>query len=173
METPIETTRWSDLLTLFDTLQALHEQLLTLIRTKIEALRKNDVKAMDELTGQERDLVENIQEREGFRRQLLDSIGKEVGWSTQTVRAMSASQLAVHLAEPQRAALLEKVGTLRHLLSRVADANRLAAVISRGVLDHLHWVFEAVRTREDRPVGYSGSGVLVKGAKTKIFEAVG
>lgn len=173
MATPIATTRWNDLLNLFDTLSALHEQLLTLIRTKIEAMRKNDVPAMQDLTDQEHRLAGRIQDREGFRRQLMDSIGREAGWAAGAARVMPVSQLANHLPELQREVLLEKAGALRRIISRVADANRLAARISRGVLDHLHWVFAAVRSGEDRPVGYSGTGALVTQAKTTIFEAVG
>ena len=95
------------------------------------------------------------------------------GWPGNTARVMPLSRLADHLPGPQREALLEKAGALRRIISRVAEANRLATLISRGVLDHLHWVFAAVRSGEDRPVGYSGTGALVTQAKTTIFEAVG
>ena len=138
MATPIATTRWNDLLNLFDTLSALHEQLLTLIRTKIEAMRKNDVPAMQDLTDQEHRLAGRIQDREGFRRQLMDSIGREAGWAAGAARVMPVSQLANHLPELQREVLLEKAGALRRIISRVADANRLAAAVGgAGIQDGL------------------------------------
>ncbi len=42
----------------------------------------------------------------------------------------------------------------------------------RGVCNE-YCTVDVVREMEDHPVGYSGSGALVTGAHTRIFEAVG
>lgn len=173
MATLLGSTRFDDLLKLLDKLESLHEQLHQRIRAKLEAMRKNDVKAMRDATEEEERLAQQIREREGFRRQLVEAIGREAGWPAPATRDLPASQLLSRLAEPQRSAFEASLQKLRKRVARVAEANRLVGAVARGTLEHLSWVFAAVRGGHDRPVGYSHRGASVATSQLKILDAVG
>jgi hypothetical protein len=83
------------------------------------------------------------------------------------------SQLAEHLPEAQREGLLNIAGKLRGVVSRLAQANRVAGVVSREIVNHLRWVFASVRPAGGQPVAYAGDGALVGPSEARIFEAVG
>ena len=165
--------RLRDLVRLLGSLQRLQGQLLTLVQSKIDAMKRADFSAMRDLNDQEQAVVKRLQEREGFRRQLADAIGEEVGLPPRSARALPVSQLAARLPEPERTDLLDAAGKLRRAVSRVVQANRVAGAVSREILNHLKWVFASVRPGEEKPVGYSGQGVAVGPCETRILETVG
>ncbi len=165
--------RLRDLVKLLGSLQRLQGQLLILIQSKIDAMKRADIPAMRDLNDQEQTVVKQLQERDGFRRQLMDAIGEELGLPPRSARALSVSQLASRLPEPARTNLLDAAGRLRGAVSQVAQANRVAGAVSREILNHLKWVFASVRPAEGKPVGYSGQGVPVGPCDTRILETVG
>ncbi len=169
----IEEKRFGELVLLLNGLEALHMELVELIRSKTSAMKKNDVVAMRELGEREQALAAQIQEREGLRRQLLASIGEQAGWPARTARAFSISQLASRVAEPQRSALLEVGSRLRNAVVRVAKANRVAGNFAQAIVEHLRWVFAAVRPEGEQRLGYSGAGVVTAGGGRAIFDTVG
>jgi hypothetical protein len=173
MKTLIASHRFADLLKLFNTLVTLHDELLVLIRAKIDAMKKSDVNRIQTLTEQERQVARRIHEREGLRRQLMDGLGGQIGLPPRAARALSASQLAGRLREPQKTDLLEAAGRLRDGVTRMAATNRMAGAIAGQIINHLHWVFASVRPPGDRPMGYSDEGALVASSQTKILDAVG
>ena len=173
MTRAVEPQRLNNLVRLMGILERLHERLLTLVQSKLDAMKRADMPAMNNLMDQEQATVRQLRERDGLRRQLVDSMGAEMGLPSQGARALSVSQLAARLSEPGRASLLDAAGSLRQVMSRVAQANRVAGAVSREILNHLGWIFGSVRPAEGRPVGYSGSGAVVAASQTRIFEIVG
>ena len=173
MTRAVEPKRLKDLIKLMGGLQRLQERLLTLIRSKIDAMKRADAPAMRDLNDQERTVAKQLHERDGLRRQLMDAMGEEMGMPSGTARALSVSQLAARLPEPGRTTLLDAAGSLRKVMSRVAQVNRIAGAVSREILNHLKWVFASVRPAEGRPVGYSGDGAVVGSSQSRIFETVG
>jgi len=169
----IEAKRLRDLLRLLDSLATMNEQLFVLIGSKIDAMKRADLHAMRECGERERDIVQQMQEREGLRRQLMDSIGEQLGFSSRSARAMSVSQLASRLADGQRSALTDAADRVRKAVFKVAQANRVAGVVSREILQHLKWIFASVRPRDEKPAGYAGDGVMVPSRNTPMFETVG
>lgn len=165
--------RLRDLVKLLGSLQRLQGQLLILIQSKIDAMKRADIPAMRDLNDQEQTVVKQLQERDGFRRQLMDAIGEELGLPSRSARALSVSQLASRLPEPARTNLLDAAGRLHRAVSQVAQTNRVAGAVSREILNHLKWVFASVRPAEEKPVGYSGQGVPVGPCDTRILETVG
>jgi len=146
---------------------------LILIQSKNDAMKRADIPAMRDLNDQEQTVVKQLQERDGFRRQLMDAIGEELGLPPRSARALSVSQLASRLPEPARTNLLDAAGKLRRAVSQVVQANCVAGAVSREILNHLKWVFASVRPAEEKPVGYSGQGVPVGPCDTRILETVG
>jgi hypothetical protein len=173
MTQTVEPRRLNDLVRLMGVLERLHEGLLTLVQAKIDAMKRADMPAMSALKDREQAVVRQLREREGLRRQLVDWMGEEMGLPSREARAWSVSQLAARLSEPGRTKLLDAAGGLRQVISRVAQANRIAGAVSREILNHLGWVFASVRPVEGRPVGYSGRGAVVAASQTRIFEIVG
>ena len=173
MKKTIAPNRFGDLLKLFGGLEALHDRLLTLIRAKIEAMKQADVVRISELTGQEQEVAQRIHEREGFRRQLMDAIGEQMGLPPRAARALSVTQLAARIPDPQHSALVSAADGLRARVTRVAAANRVAGTVAREIVNHLKWVFAAVRPAGDGTEGYSGKGVLLPVAETRVFDTVG
>lgn len=165
--------RINELLELLNALEGLHRQLSAHARAKIVAMKTNDLPAVHELTEKERQLVARITERDGLRRQLMDAIGKEAGWPPHEGRTLSASQLALRCAGPQRSALLDIAAKLRERFASVARTTRIAGAIASGILEHLNEVFSAVRRNESCWVGYSGKGAAVAGLRASAFEAIG
>ncbi|UCE58576.1 MAG: flagellar export chaperone FlgN [Phycisphaerales bacterium] len=173
MANVIEEKRFGELVLLLNELEAMHLELVDLIRSRTSAMKKNDVVAMRELGERERALAARIQEREGLRRQLVALIGKQEGWSARMARAFSISQLAARVAEPQRSTLIEVASRLRNAVVRVAKANRVAGEFAQAILEHLRWVFAAVRPEGERQLGYSGDGLVTAGGGRAIFDTVG
>jgi len=173
MKSEIDPKRLKDLVTLFDGLHKLHEQLLALIRSRIDAMKRSDVAAMQSLSEQEQLLAGRVEQREGLRRQLMDKIGEQCGLSSRAARALSVSQLAGRLDEPQRTTLQQAAQRLRGIIAKVAQANRVAGAISREVLTHLEWVFASVRPASEQPFVYSVNGQAPLANDARIFETVG
>jgi len=162
-----------DLIRLLGGLQRMHEQLLELIRDKMDAIRRADIAALRRLAQQEQTVAGRLQAREGLRRQLMDMIGRDMGLSTSAARAMTVSQIASRVPQASRDGLLDVARGLRDVIARVAQANRVAGAVSREILGHLAWVFSSVRPVGEKAVGYSGRGGTVGPAGTRIFETVG
>jgi hypothetical protein len=103
----------------------------------------------------------------------MDTIGKDMGLSASTARAMPVSQIASRVPKASRDRLLDVARGLRDVIAQVAQANRVAGAVSREILGHLTWVFSSVRPAGDKAVVYSGRGATVGSAETRIFETVG
>lgn len=173
MARTVEPKRLADLNRLLGSLRKMQGQLLTLVQAKIDAMKRADIPTMRELSERERALARRLQEREGLRFQLMDAIGKELGLPAQKVRALPVSQLASRLPQQQQASLLDAAEKLRNVMSRVAQANRVAGAISREIVGHLKWVFASVKPQDEKPTGYSGDGALVAATDNRIFNAIG
>ncbi|MHC4697736.1 MAG: flagellar protein FlgN [Planctomycetota bacterium] len=173
MNKSIESSRFHDLRELLARLEELHLELVSLIRAKTDAMKRNDLDAMRDLVAREQTLARTIHEREGLRGQLMDVIGGQMGWPRQTARALSLSQLAARVPDAQRDVLLSVGRSLREAVSRVARVNRIAGAVARQISNHLEWVFASVKPQQAAPAGYSGSGGLVTRSETVLLDAVG
>jgi flagellar biosynthesis/type III secretory pathway chaperone len=168
-----EHKRIRDLIRLLEQLRALHDDLFSLIDSKIVAMRRADVPRLTQFATQEGELTARLRERETFRGQLMETIGKAMGMTPRAARALTISQLVEHVEEGQRPTLLDAAQRLRGSVMKVMQANRIAGTISRELLDHLKWVLSAVRPREDRPGVYCGDGGFARHGEAALVELVG
>lgn len=173
MTTTTEPKRMKDVIKLLRVLHTLHTELLATVQGRIDAMKRADVRTLSELGERETAIVQRIEEREGLRRQLMDAVGEELGLPSMAARAMTVSQLAARLPVESRDALLQVGNDLRDVVTRTAQANRVAGAIAREVLNHMKWVFAAVRPKDANPAGYAGDGALVGRCDSRIFETVG
>jgi len=165
--------RLNDLIRLFAVLKDLHGQLASLVQLKIDAMKRSDLPLMAKLNEREQAIVRRLEEREGLRRQLMDSIGADLGLKPAAARAMTVSELAAILPESTRHDLIASATALRAVVARLARVNRVASEIARGITGHLKWVFASVRPKDEGRSGYGVGGVLTRTADLRIFEAVG
>jgi len=171
--TEISPARLPDLIRLLDLTRGQYDSLEEVVRRKLAAMRNADLVTMRQLMDEELTLAQRLHQREGSRKQLMDVIGKELGLSTSEARALPVSQLAARLSQPVRDELRRAADGLRDAVARVAQVNRVAAVATRELWNHLRWVLDSVRPRGDSPVGYSAGGLSVSVDGTRIFEVMG
>ena len=173
MEAKLNSPLISDLVRLLGVMRLQQQQLLDCIESKLEAVRRADVPAMQELHRTEAELVEAIRERDGLRRQLMDRIACELGWPAGAGRALHISKLALRVTGADRYQLLDAAKELRDVALCVQRVNRVAGTVSRELLNHLGNVFASVVATGKSPVGYSGDGSVVCRSDLRVFEAVG
>lgn len=165
--------RLNDLIQLLEQTRDLYEQLLQTIHTKIDAMRHADLHEMREQTQKEHALAKQLHEREGLRCQIMELIGIELQLTAPQARAMTMSNLSKAVSKNEAQRLMEISNTLRETVTRVAQANRIAGSTTREILNHLKWVMDSVKPRDDQPVSYSGDGTIVPSHGTKLFETIG
>ncbi len=173
MTTRTEPKRLSDLLKLLEQLRLLQVKLLETVWAKVDAMKRADIAAMREQGLREERMAKELQSHEGVRRRILDRIGEELGMQPGSARALTLSQLASRVGQPHRETLLAAGQALRGLAAQVAQANRVAGVVAREVVNHLSWVFMSVRPKGDGCVGYTHGDAVASVADSRIFEAVG
>ncbi len=173
MNQPLSERRFRDLLEIFEQLRNLNDQLFTLIDAKIAAMKSADTSALTAFAEKERVLTERLREREGLRAQFMDAVGIELGLPQRAGRTLTMSQLAARLDGPQSAKLIVVADRLRSAVGQVLQANRVAGAVSREILNHLKWIFAAVRPREEKPELYSGAGVPLGRSGAAMLEVVG
>ena len=173
MKGGVDLKRLRDLVRLFDGLRLLHDELFCVIESKIEAMRRADVAAIQTAAESEQVIVTRLKEREGFRDQLMEAIGQDIGFSAKAARALTVSQLAARLPVPERSLVVNAALKLQVVMAKSAQANRLAATVARAIVQHMKWVFAAVRPSDAAPIGYTGRGRTVATADVSLFEAVG
>jgi hypothetical protein len=173
MSRNVENRRCTELIRLLAGLRDLQQRLAATVEAKLAAMKCADLAKMSELSVQEQNLVRQIQEREGLRRQLLDAIGEQWGLPPRSARVMTVSQLAQRLDHPVRFELMAEAEALRSAVLRVARLNRIVGVASREVLDHMNWILSAVRPVLDGRFAYGRGGVPVAPADSGILEVVG
>ena len=165
--------RVDSLVRLLNELAEAHEQLLGAVEEKIEAMRSADTDRIRQTIEREQTLVECIDEREGLRRQLTESIVRAYGLGAVAARRLSARQLAKRLGAPHAETILAAGRRLQELTARIARRNHVAQLISQNILRHMKHVFAAMTVARSGAVGYSPEGeAFVVGAE-KIFDAVG
>ena len=167
------TKRLNDLIRLLEQTRDIYEQLLQTIQTKIDAMRHADLNEMREQTLQEHALAKLLHEREGLRCQIMELIGIELHMSASQARAMTMSDLSKSVSKSDAKRLMEISGTLRDTVTRVAQANRVAGTTTREILNHLKWVMDSVKPKDDQPINYTDDGTIAPSHDTKLFEVVG
>lgn len=149
------------------------EALLVRINEKIDAVKRADLAAMRAATLAEQKLVDEIERHNEVRRPLMDRIGAAMGLGPAVGRTMTISQMIERLPADRAEALAGAGARLRGVMIRVAQANRVASEICRGVLGHLSEVFKSAMSSAGESAGYSNRGGAVASRESRIIEAVG
>jgi hypothetical protein len=164
--------RASDLTRLLEQAAVLHERLVELTGRKVQAIRTADLDAMCACNDEQEAVVKRLRERDGLRKQLMDAMGAELGLSAKAGRALTISQLLLKLPEKARAEVDAARRRLQDVLAKLAQANRLSGAISRELVDHLRFVFSAVRPSAT-PSGQYSPGGTTSAPGPGVFETIG
>jgi hypothetical protein len=162
-----------DLIRLMDRLKEMQGELADRMRSKLDAIRKADTDAIHAITAHEMKLVEQIREREGLRRQIMRQLAVHLGLTDVKGDAMTASELARHISEPQRSRLLTTVAGLRERLNEVEQLRVTSALISQEMLKHMDVVMNVMRSGGATSELYSRTGSTQRASGSSVFEAVG
>lgn len=179
MRTPVKNTnellrrRIADLIRLLEQQRDGYEQLFAVLDARIAAMRCADWAAIGVNQQAHVTLAHKLAEREGLRRQLMDAIGVELQLGPRAGRKLTVSQLAVRLPSELSTDLTRAADGLRSILAKVAQANRVAGYVARGILDHLRWVFEAVTPQAESSGAYGFNGTPAAGHGAVLFEMTG
>ncbi len=173
MKTRNANERLTGLLTLLDRLERMHRDLLEVIRDKIEKMRSSNLDGMRDCITREATIVQEVAEQEGLRRQIMVSLGQEMGIAPYQARTMNVRELARQVEASRREPLLAAADRLRSTAAQVAEANRVAGLIAREILRHFRHVFAAMTCLESGPGGYTPRGQRQTAAGQKLLDAVG
>ena len=166
-------SRVRDLCTLLRDLAQMHAELARILAGKMDAMGAARMTEVTDATGQERALVQRIQERNGLRRQLVGTIGGELGLPARNARSMTVTQLSRHVSGTLATALREAGQALRSEMDALDRINRKVAVVTRTLVHHLQCVFDAVRPTQESSAGYTKSGAVGATFGSRIVDAVG
>ncbi len=166
-------SRSAELVVLMGELKRLHDDLLSVIQQKLNAIRRADTEGISSCLARERFLVDRIRQQEGLRQQLVQIISKEMGSGATQPGAMSLSDLALQLAEPRRGQLLALRAGLRETLLEIDRRNKVAVLVTAEMLKHFRQVCAAMAKVGRSGGTYSPAGQLDSGQLPSVFEAVG
>ncbi len=168
-----ETSRVATLVRLLDEIAELHAKLLAAIDLKIDAMKTADTDQIREAMLGEKRIVEQINEREGLRRQLTVNLGRSYGMSPERSRRMSALQIAERFAGTETARIESAVTKMRELTTQIARRNQVAQLVSQNILRHMRIVFASMTAPADGGVAYSADGQTNAATNERIFDLVG
>ncbi len=169
----IEPKQFCSLVDLIGQIETLHQRLVGVLRSKIDAMKVGEFQRMRCLEEEEGTLVEQVRERDGLRRQLFEAIGRTAGDTECDYRNLPVKKLASKLAMPQRLELLDAAHSLKAAMVDLSRINQIVNAIARGVLDNLRIVFESVRAGAGEKDSYSGKGNPISRQVTGMLDAVG
>jgi hypothetical protein len=165
--------RVSQLAALLEDIHGLYDELHGVIQRKLEGMRRADAEAMSAASSRERFLTGRLRERDGLRKQLLEHIGSQLGLDPGAARCMTVSEVASHVGEPLAGRLSALAASIRPLMQRTAEANRVAALAGREVLGHFRRVYTTLAASGAEPGTYSRSGRAEALHSTRVFEVTG
>ncbi len=152
-------------------MRGLYEELLAVLRRKLEAMRRADTESLNSCAARERFLLQRIAEAESSRKALTGDLQLRTGVTTR--RPMSITRLAERIGEPGRSKLLVLADGLRRLVEQTNQVNQVAALAGKELLVHFRHVYDAMRAAERDTGTYDVQGVRAAGSAQRILDAVG
>lgn len=165
--------RSGNLVTLMGDLKKLHDEMLSVIQQKLNAMRRADTDALNSCVARERFLAERVQKQEGLRRQLVQILWKELGLPSEQSSGLGLRDLAERLPEPRRGQLLVLGEELRELIGKIDNANKVVALVTGEMLKHFRHVHSAMARSGPSTGRYAANGQIAVERPTQVFDAVG
>ena len=130
-------------------IQALQEELhgqqtlVAVLENKLQAMQHYDMKRLEALVANEQQLLHGIRQKANRRDLAVKRLTALVFPHRRGDRA-KANELAQHIDESRRRLFLGLTGALREMVEKAQRLNRINAIASQKVLQHLGHVFRII-----------------------------
>ena len=151
----------------------LQGELATLMRSKLDAIKRADSERMQSTTAGEMQITRQLTEREGLRRQITGRIVEGLGIDVDRPKQIKLTELAEFFPEPRRSQLLVAAAGLRDRLGEIERMRVTTTLITREMLKHLQEVFSVITAGHGAVDGYSRTGQHQRSGSANVFEGVG
>jgi len=170
---PSEDNLKRDLIRLVGGIADVQGELASLMRERLDAVRRADTERMQEITSREGKLLDRANEREGLRRQVVRQLLVQLGRDPEQHSGITLTELAEFLPEPRRSELLAAAAGLRRKLEDIEQVRVASALVTEEMLKHVGEVLSVARGGGRRLDLYSPSGRFNTLTPANVFEAVG
>ena len=151
--------RREDITALRDLLGELHgaqASLHAVLMEKLAAMRDADISGMQNATAEEGDLLSRFELLDAQRHTVTARLASTFG--TPGGGPLRMSQVIAALDGADRREMSDLTDSLREMMLKVADANRVVTLVSREMNEHFKTIFEAMTQAAAESVGYSRCG---------------
>lgn len=145
------------------------QQLASLLESKLDAMRRYDVRRLEGLAGSEKQLLEKMQLTAIKRRHAAETMTRKV--LANLGRPATAKELAAASDEPTRSQLYSLSALLAQECEKVQRLNRVNDIASRKMLGHVDQVFRAIAQTEHDAGLYGRGGRKPALEQNRIFDA--
>ena len=148
--------------------------LTTLLRGKLEAMRRVDVQGMLASAQTEGEIVSQVAALDGQRHQIVSRLCVALGMPAgRSGTSLSLRALLGRLAPEARRRIGPPAERLRAEMLRVAEANRVVELVCREMTAHFKMMFAALVGDGETAPTYSADGEVGPVAGARVFEAMG
>ena len=159
------------LLAVIDELYGHYQRMVKLADDKLSALRGADVAELNRCTAEEGRWLREMLTASDDSPAILARLA-------QSMRAfgppgMRLTEIAAAVQEPHRSRIAAKTRGLQELAHALAEKNKLAAAVARGLHTHVRSVFAAVAQAGQESIGYARDGREKHTNQNAILDAVG
>lgn len=162
-----------DLIRLVGEIAELQRELASLMRNRLDAVRRADTERMQAFTLREGELLNRANEREGLRRQVVRQLLVQLARDPEQHGGSKLTELAEFLPEPRRSELLAAAAGLRRKLEDVEQVRVTSALVTEEMLKHIGEVLTVARGGGRALDLYSSTGRCNTPTPANVFEAVG
>jgi hypothetical protein len=164
-----ETVNINDLVKSLQELRELHEQLLLAVRGKQRTMRTGEMNSLESWSARERFLIERISESDETRRASARSVADRLGLGD----SVTITELANHLAEPDRSRLLALAGAIRSTAEGIYQINQVTDAVTREILSCFAQMQRQITAAHCDLGLYDPNGHKQLGHAINILDAVG
>lgn len=159
------------LLGLLEEMLVLHDELAVVLRSKLEAMKKSNVPAIQSAAAREALLVRKMAELDRRRGDVMASIGAALG--SGAGKGLTISRVAEAAEPAERERLLAMSAGLSQRVRAVSDQHRVITIVSAEMLAHFRSVL-TVMTRTGEEAGtYTRRGRMESKGSMRVLDAVG
>ncbi len=137
-----------------------HEQLLGLVRRKLEAMKLSSPELINDCCLRENECVQKIGDTEKHRQKVVGEL--TLIMQPNATEPLNLQQIGEALPEPRRGVILVLRAKLRDLMAQIKKENNVADQATKGLLGHVRGVMQMVRQAASGAGTYSRKGIEVK-----------
>ncbi len=145
----------TEVLTVLEDLIAAHHRWLIVINDHRHALSRSDTKSCERCTLAQQQIMGEIAELETRRQDLLQIAALD---HARTAEPFTITELAHHVAEPQRAKLLDAGDRLLTIIDQTRKAQQVLALAAGALAAHMEGLVRQVATKLQSAATYSPAG---------------